>query len=95
MAAVSLFCFLFFTVDFFSGDYEKDRGIWIGLHDVTGSGSYRWGDSTDVVYTKWASGQPDRRDNSQECVTIMYDRSGYWEDINCNLQLPFICQKFA
>ena len=78
-----------------SDDYEKDRGIWIGLHDVTGSGLYRWSDSTDVVYTKWASGQPDRRYNSQECVTIMYDRSGYWEDINCNLQLPFICQKFA
>ncbi|CAH3015930.1 unnamed protein product, partial [Porites evermanni] len=73
-----------------SDDYEKDRGIWIGLHDVTGSGLYRWSDSTDVVYTKWASGQPDRRDNRQECVTIMYDRSGYWEDINCNLQLPFI-----
>ena len=48
-----------------------------------------------LVYTKWANGEPDRRYNIQDCVTIKDDDSGHWEDINCYHHLPFICQKNA
>ena len=88
-----LFCF--FVVVFSVDDYRTDRGVWIGLNDVTGSGSYKWEDNTTLVYTKWANGEPNRRYNIQDCVTIKDDGSGHWEDINCYHHLPFICQKNA
>lgn len=68
-----LFCCFFFSVD----DYRTDRGVWIGLNGVTGSGSYKWEDNTTLVYTKWAHGAPDRRYNIQDCVTIKDDGSGH------------------
>ena len=36
-----LFCFCFFVFSSVD-DYRTDRGVWIGLNDVTGSGSYKW-----------------------------------------------------
>ena len=80
---------------FFLDDYQKDRGVWIGLNDVAMAGSYKWSDNSVPVFTKWASGQPDHRYSNQYCVTIMDDDSGHWEDINCDHQLAFICQKSA
>ena len=90
-------CFVLFLFFVFSSvdDYRTDRGVWIGLNDVTGSGSYKWEDDTTLLYTKWANGEPDRRYNIQDCVTIQDDGSGHWEDINCYHHLPFICQKNA
>ena len=65
-----LFLFLFFfSVD----DYRTDRGVWIGLNDVTGSGSYKWEDNTTLVYTKWANEEPDRRYNMQDTVRYTVD----------------------
>ena len=90
------FVFVLVLVFFFSvDDYRTECGVWIGLNDVTGSGSYEWEHNTTLFYTKWANGEPDRRYNIQYCVTIKDDGSGHWEDINCYHHLPFICQKNA
>ena len=51
-------CFVFVLVFFSVDDYRTDRGVWIGLNDVTGSGSYEWEHNTTLVYTKWANGEP-------------------------------------
>ena len=67
-------CFVFVFVFVFSvDDYRTDRGVWIGLNDVTGSGSYKWEDNTTLVYTKWANGEPDRRYNMQDTVRYTVD----------------------
>lgn len=80
---------------YISDDYPKNRGVWIGLNDINRTGSYHWSANTGVAFTKWASGQPDQRYNIQHCVTLMDDGTGYWEDINCDHKLAFICQKNA
>ena len=80
---------------FVSDDYTNNRGVWIGLNDVNRTGSYHWSACTGLVFTKWASGQPDQRYNNQHCVTLMDDGTGHWEDVNCDHKLAFICQKNA
>ncbi|KAL9950355.1 hypothetical protein ACROYT_G042842 [Oculina patagonica] len=67
-------------------------GVWIGLNDVTTEGTFRWPDGSHVTYTKWASNQPDNRNDYQDCVRMTVDERA-WDDTGCGKQLPFVCEK--
>lgn len=74
-------------------DPNKDPfgGVWIGLNDITKEGTFRWADESDLIYTKWASNQPDNRYGYENCVEMAVD-GGNWEDTSCGKQLPFVCE---
>ncbi len=59
------------------------------------AGTYKWTDATDVDYTYWAPGQPDREKEDHECVELNTQVSQYksmWNSQNCNELRSFGCK---
>uniref|UniRef100_A0A7N8YK80 Mannose receptor C-type 1 n=1 Tax=Mastacembelus armatus TaxID=205130 RepID=A0A7N8YK80_9TELE len=54
--------------------------------------SFSWLDGTPVIYTAWEHNEPNFANNDENCVT-MYKSMGYWNDINCGIELPSICKR--
>uniref|UniRef100_A0A3Q3VSG6 Macrophage mannose receptor 1 n=1 Tax=Mola mola TaxID=94237 RepID=A0A3Q3VSG6_MOLML len=54
--------------------------------------SFSWVDGTSVTYTAWEKNEPNFANNDENCVTI-YKSMGYWNDINCGLEMPSICKR--
>ncbi|KAM9839148.1 macrophage mannose receptor 1 [Aulostomus maculatus] len=54
--------------------------------------SFSWVDDTPVTYTAWERNEPNFANNDENCVTI-YKSMGFWNDINCGLELPSICKR--
>lgn len=54
--------------------------------------SFSWVDDSPVTYTAWEKNEPNFANNDENCVTI-YKSMGYWNDINCGLELPSICKR--
>uniref|UniRef100_A0AAQ5Z8G0 Macrophage mannose receptor 1 n=1 Tax=Amphiprion ocellaris TaxID=80972 RepID=A0AAQ5Z8G0_AMPOC len=77
-----------------TGESER-RFIWkqyyIGM-TVNLDKSFSWLDDTPVTYTAWERNEPNFANNDENCVTI-YKSMGYWNDINCGMELPSICKR--
>ncbi|XP_022067987.1 macrophage mannose receptor 1 [Acanthochromis polyacanthus] len=54
--------------------------------------SFSWLDDTPITYTAWERNEPNFANNDENCVTI-YKSMGYWNDINCGMELPSICKR--
>ncbi|XP_061660890.1 macrophage mannose receptor 1 [Syngnathoides biaculeatus] len=54
--------------------------------------SFSWLDETPVTYTAWEQNEPNFANNDENCVTI-YKSMGFWNDINCGIELPSICKR--
>ncbi|XP_054607456.2 macrophage mannose receptor 1 [Nothobranchius furzeri] len=54
--------------------------------------SFSWLDGTPVTYTAWERNEPNFANNEENCVT-MYKSMGFWNDINCGSEHPFICKR--
>ncbi|XP_057680492.1 macrophage mannose receptor 1 [Corythoichthys intestinalis] len=65
--------------------------FYIGL-TVNLDHSFSWLDDTPVTYTAWEQNEPNFANNDENCVTI-YKSMGYWNDINCGIELPSICKR--
>ncbi|KAK1149134.1 CD209 antigen-like protein E [Acipenser oxyrinchus oxyrinchus] len=66
---------------------------WIGLSDRVKEGDFRWVDDTSINTTEqfWEDDQPDDWQSNEDCIHLYYD--GLWNDISCDTQLYFICEK--
>ncbi|XP_062372006.1 macrophage mannose receptor 1-like [Sardina pilchardus] len=67
---------------------------WIGLYNDVNS--WRWSskdtdsyDQSELMFTRWESGQPDNYQGKQTCAKI--NSAGQWDDINCEMLRVFIC----
>ena len=58
------------------------------------SSLWRWVDNTLLLdaNTNWHSGEPNNVSGIEDCGTI-YRTTGRWNDISCNLERPFICER--
>ncbi|XP_056155303.1 macrophage mannose receptor 1 [Lampris incognitus] len=54
--------------------------------------SFSWMDGTPVTFTAWENNEPNFANNDENCVTL-YRSMGFWNDINCGLELPSICKR--
>jgi len=65
---------------------------WIGLQDFKVEGTFSWADDTPLgAYTNWLAGQPDNNGVGQHCVSMRAD--GTWNDVICNGDRPYVCQR--
>uniref|UniRef100_A0A7N6A7T8 Macrophage mannose receptor 1 n=1 Tax=Anabas testudineus TaxID=64144 RepID=A0A7N6A7T8_ANATE len=69
----------------------KESQYYIGMI-VNLDKSFSWLDGTPVTYTAWEHNEPNFANNDENCVTI-YKGMGYWNDINCGIELPSICKR--
>ncbi|XP_071490718.1 uncharacterized protein [Diadema antillarum] len=81
-------------------DYIKNRTVegdwWIGLHDQSTEGTFRWTDCSQMTpwqTSNWAPDEPDVGATDQNCVQMI--SSGQWMDWPCARPNQFICEIFA
>nr|XP_014350047.1 PREDICTED: CD209 antigen-like protein C [Latimeria chalumnae] len=80
-------------LNFLKQQINKTR-YWIGLNDIKNESDWRWVDGTEHTPTPkyWMEGEPNDKDG-EDCAHFM--ESGYWNDLACNLQHRFICERKA
>ncbi|GFS75495.1 brevican core protein [Nephila pilipes] len=74
--------------------------VWIGLHDRLNETNYIWEDGSPVNYTNWEPHEPTGpTDEKEDCTEMVHrsgrnnGKSGQWNDINCEHEKLFMCQK--
>lgn len=75
--------------------------VWIGGNDLGQPDNFHWSDASgrfwqriggDVLYSKWAAGQPDTT-TGESCVESVRANNGSWNDAPCTSSFPYVCEK--
>jgi hypothetical protein len=74
--------------DFIYGLTTTD--YWIGMSDLAAQGDWRWVTGEPVVYTRWASSEPNNP--GQEHAVEMYRDWGQWNNLSDTVALPYVCE---
>ncbi|XP_062599603.1 perlucin-like [Saccostrea cucullata] len=72
-------------------NWPKCCNFWIGATDIDNEGTFTWNRHTNVTFSNWRNNQPNNWGGNQHCVEIC--RNGFWNDLNCNTNSAFICEK--
>lgn len=64
--------------------------FWIGLNDLTEQGTWMWPDGSHLRRGDWKPGEPNNY-GREGCVEL-YTDSWRWNDLDCNAELPSICE---
>ena len=75
---------------------EGSNHTWLGGSDLFQEGHWFWATSGQAIAisgddTDWAPGQPNNR-HGENCLMI-WNNDGHWNDADCDIDLPFVCQK--
>lgn len=69
---------------------------WMGYTDEAVEGKWVWSDGSNSGFTAWAEGKPNNRDRDghpENCGAIEGSTNvGRWNDVGCELELPFACE---
>ena len=71
------------------------RSIWLGAGDQVIEGNWFWWDRSPTPYNNFLPGEPDDSKGVEDCVEMLVvtaNTPGGWNDVNCNLRRPFVCQ---
>ncbi|XP_042596721.1 C-type mannose receptor 2-like isoform X1 [Cyprinus carpio] len=63
------------------------KDVWIGLF----KDPWSWSDQSNSSFRFWNSSQLSNNRRDQDCVTVMVNQTGKWNDVQCNTTQPFIC----
>jgi MYXO-CTERM domain-containing protein len=65
-----------------------------GSNDSGNTGEWVWSDGSEVTYTSWAPGEPNNSGGNQDCGHMNWAGvvGADWDDIQCSVTKPFICQ---
>jgi len=74
----------------FLASFLETQAAWIGLHDKTTEGSFKWVDGTSLGYSNWYPGQPNDYGYGQDCTEML--PNGLWNDQYCDKHLEFIME---
>ncbi|XP_043928811.1 lectin-like isoform X2 [Protopterus annectens] len=70
----------------------NEQEVWIGGKRNILSHNFHWTDGTKWDFTYWRSGSPSNSWVSFSCVAMHTEGSGYWHDIKCSHNRPYICK---
>ncbi|GFR94854.1 multiple epidermal growth factor-like domains 10 [Elysia marginata] len=74
---------------------NKYQQIYVGLHDATTEGKFKWLDETEeAFFTDWGKNSPDNYQSGEDCTVIGYYSRKSWNDVPCEHDNGFICEKF-
>lgn len=68
-------------------------GNWhhIGLTDQDDEGRFKWVTGSNLEYNNFWPGEPNNSGGKEDCAEMRY--SGLWNDVSCNKEQYFICEK--
>uniref|UniRef100_A0A182C5Z4 C-type lectin n=1 Tax=Phalotris mertensi TaxID=1260334 RepID=A0A182C5Z4_9SAUR len=79
-----------------SDEISKTRiilDVWIGLTLSKRTGIWKWGDGSNVTYTRWEEGEPNNLWKNEFCAALTSgSRYLKWNDKNCHHWHRFICK---
>ena len=64
---------------------------WHGYNDHDSEGAWVWDNRSHSVFTYWNAGEPNDANLGEDCAQL-YSSNGRWNDENCALLLPYICE---
>ncbi|KAM3595691.1 uncharacterized protein V6R79_001211 [Siganus canaliculatus] len=67
------------------------NSAWIGLSDIHKEGRWMWSDGRPVVFTFWATGEPNSYKGNEDCAHIDYGKGLKWNDNSCYAGFPSVC----
>ncbi|XP_048750885.2 mannose-binding protein C-like isoform X2 [Ostrea edulis] len=71
---------------------DRNCALWIGANDLDKENEFTWRSSkTPLLYSNWNNKQPNDSNDNQVCAVLK--ESGKWNDIKCERQRNFICEK--
>ncbi|KAJ8246198.1 hypothetical protein GJAV_G00264800 [Gymnothorax javanicus] len=68
---------------------EGKGRYWLGLHDITSEGTWKWLDGSSPAAGLWASGEPNNENDREDCGETI----GELNDLRCDLKQRWICEK--
>ncbi|KAK3595089.1 hypothetical protein CHS0354_043189 [Potamilus streckersoni] len=74
----------------------NSQGCWIGASDSTTENIWKGVDGSRLTYTDWGQDEPNNMHIEENCASISFGLSpnhGRWNDQNCTLMLPYVCEK--
>ena len=69
----------------------SDSPWWIGLNDQEEEGQWVWEDGEPVVFTAWHKNEPNDW-WGEDCVELLVDEDGTWNDADCDTKKLFVCE---
>merc|ERR1712241_669728 len=75
-------------------DNKASSHIWLGGDDPFQEGKWFWAHSGIPVdnFTDWHAGQPDDANSGENCLQL-HSSWKQWNDGDCDIKVPFVCQK--
>jgi hypothetical protein len=64
--------------------------FWIGLNDLAEQGTWTWADGKPLTSAHWKPGEPNNF-GREGCVELFTD-SWTWNDLDCAVELPSLCE---
>ncbi|KAJ8042690.1 IgGFc-binding protein [Holothuria leucospilota] len=72
---------------------------YVGYTTALNSGRWKfynqfvWLNGDPWVYENWRRGEPSNHNGNEGCIEINYITEGLWNDIQCSIRKPFVCEK--
>eukprot|EP00105_Crassostrea_gigas_P036240 XP_019920388.1 PREDICTED: aggrecan core protein-like [Crassostrea gigas] len=71
----------------------RDCTVWIGGSDKSKETQFIWSKSKNkITFTKWLSNNPDDFRSNEDCIEMLAT-TGEWNDMSCDFNTHFICEK--
>uniref|UniRef100_A0A3Q3XID6 C-type lectin domain-containing protein n=1 Tax=Mola mola TaxID=94237 RepID=A0A3Q3XID6_MOLML len=64
---------------------------WVGGLRYLETGRFMWLDGARWSYADWASGEPNNSSSREDCLELMADGNGQFNDLGCQVPLAYIC----
>ncbi|KAK3582968.1 hypothetical protein CHS0354_027084 [Potamilus streckersoni] len=73
----------------------KSPGLWIGATNLNVRSGFQWIDGNGFAFINWAPGEPNNVNNNEHCGEMITGGPlrSKWNDINCENQRGYICEK--
>jgi hypothetical protein len=81
-----------FVYNFAKKNLPNTYQIWIGAkRSTSGNQEFEWNNKDPLIYSNWASGEPNYFRGKELFATMQLKHSGTWNDVQ-HMNLNFICE---
>jgi len=70
----------------------KNNDAFLSMNDISTEGKFTYPTGESLVYSNWASGEPNNNNAGQPENCVQIYREGKWNDVPCSEPLLVICE---
>nr|XP_060625008.1 pulmonary surfactant-associated protein D-like isoform X3 [Anolis sagrei ordinatus] len=69
---------------------RHNKAAYLGMNDLQSEGTYKHLNGDEVIYTNWATEEPNNAGGKEDCIEIYLD--GKWNDRSCTERRLIVCE---